>query len=95
MSEPGTGDRDFAGHQANARADTGTDPETLAAVTSLYREHSRWAIWPPRTRFGKWTAVRPASSRAPGPELPLLWAAGDTAVELSAQMRRADEALRG
>ena len=70
------------------------DAETLAAVMALYREHSRWAVWPPLMPFGPWTAVRVAGSRAPGPELPLVWVAAATATELSARMRHADGALR-
>lgn len=93
MSEPRTGGGP-AGRQMDTWTDPGTDPETLASVTALYRDHSRWAIFPPRTAFSGWTAVRPASFRAPDPELPLLWAAAPTSTELSDEMRRADEALR-
>ena len=69
------------------------DAETLAALTAIVREHSRWAIWPPLMPFGQWTAVRMAGSRAPGPGLPLMRASAATATELSASMRRADAAL--
>lgn len=73
---------------------SGTGPETLAAVTALYREHSRWAVWPPVAPFGPWTAVRVAGSGHPGPEMPLLWVTAGTSVELSAKMHRANGALR-
>lgn len=68
-------------------------PETLAAITALLREHSRWAVWPPLAPYGRWTAVRVAGSRAPGPGLPLVWASAATATELGARMRRANAAL--
>jgi hypothetical protein len=86
--EPGTGG-------AGVPAAGGIDAETLAAVTALYREHApQWAVWPPLAAFGVWTAVRVAGSRAPGPELPMVWVTAGTATELSARMRQADGALR-
>jgi hypothetical protein len=93
VNEPGPGDGS-PGTPCAGQPDPGTAPETLAALSALYREHSRWAIWPPQTPFGPWTAVRIAGSRAPAAGLPLLWATAATSIELDAEMRRADGALR-
>jgi len=43
---------------------------------------------------GEWTAVRPAGSRPPTIQMPMLWVRADTSVELGERMRRADETLR-
>lgn len=94
MNNPGPGDDGPAAPRAGGSPDEGTDSETLAALSLLYSQHSRWAIWPPRTPFGSWTAVRIAGSRAPAPGLPMLWATAATSVELDAEMRQADSALR-
>jgi hypothetical protein len=94
VNEPGTDDGVPGAPWEGGLPDEGTDPETLAAITALYREHSRWGIWPPLTPSGQWTAVRAAGSRAPGPQMPLLWVTADTSVELSAKMHHADAALR-
>ena len=64
-------------------------PDTAEAVT-LLAEHPSWAIWLP-VRGRDWTAVRPASSRPPGPDLPLLWAQASTAAGLARKMRALDE----
>ncbi len=40
-----------------------------------------------------WVAVRPAGSRPPGPEVPMLWVAAETAAELGARMRVADAGM--
>jgi hypothetical protein len=69
------------------------DAETLALLTALYRDHPRWAIWLPLPG-GQWTAVRPAGSRPPSPQMPMLWVHADTSVDLADQMRRADETLQ-
>jgi hypothetical protein len=41
------------------------DAGTLAAITTLYRDHLRWAVWPPLSVGGQWTAVRPAGHVRP------------------------------
>jgi hypothetical protein len=73
----------------------GLGPEDRQAITEvivLYREFPAWAVWLPHG--GRpWTAVRPASARAPGPDLPVVWTQARTATELAALMRRADAAL--
>jgi len=69
------------------------DAGTLAAITTLYRDHPRWAVWPPLSVGGQWTAVRPAGSRPPGPETPMLWIHAATVTELGERMRNADAAL--
>jgi hypothetical protein len=69
-----------------------TDALTLAEVAVLHRDHPRWAVWVPAVG-GEWAAVRPAGSRPPGPEVPMLWVRADTAAELGSRMSRADESL--
>jgi hypothetical protein len=63
----------------------------LAKVVMLYLDHPLWAVWLPAG--GGWAAVRPAGSRPPGPEAPMVWVRGDTAEELGARMRQADAGL--
>jgi hypothetical protein len=72
------------------------DPRVLDSglLGLLYRDHPRWALWPPVSPGGRWTAVRPAGSRLPGPGVPLLWVSAATAVELGERMRNADTALK-
>jgi hypothetical protein len=73
----------------------GLDPGTLQELTEvivLHRQLPAWAVWLPH-RGGEWVAVRPASARAPGPDLPLLWAHADNATGLADRMRRADGQL--
>jgi hypothetical protein len=66
--------------------------QAIAEVIVLHRELPAWAVWLPHG--GRpWIAVRPASARAPGPELPLLWVSTGTAAELGARMRQADAGL--
>jgi hypothetical protein len=66
------------------------DQSFLAEVVGLLRDHPRWAIWLP-AYSGVWTAVRPASSRPPGPDVPLLWAHASTAAQLAGKLRALDE----
>jgi hypothetical protein len=73
----------------------GLDAETSVAVSQvivLHREFPAWALWLPHGS-SPWTAVRPASARAPGPDLPMIWVHADTAAELAARMRSADAQL--
>ena len=69
-----------------------TDAPTLAAVADLHRDHPRWAVWVP-VADGEWAAARPAGSRPPGPEVPMLWVCAGTAAELGGRMSRADAGL--
>jgi hypothetical protein len=66
----------------------------LAEAVILLRDHPQWAIWLPASG-GDWTAIRPASSRPPSPELPTIWIYADTAGELAQLMRSADEQVSG
>jgi hypothetical protein len=73
----------------------GLDAETsqvIGQVIALYREFPAWAVWLPHGGR-RWAAVRPASARAPGPDLPMIWVHADTAAELAARMRGADAQL--
>ena len=73
----------------------GLDPEArqaLSEVVVLHREFPAWAVWLPH-EGRPWTAVRPASARAPGPDLPTIWVHAATAEELTGRMRRADARL--
>jgi len=73
----------------------GLDAETsevIGQVMALYREFPAWAVWLPHGGR-RWTAVRPASARAPGPDLPMIWVHADTAAELAARMQGADAQL--
>lgn len=68
------------------------DAAAIADAVALHRDHPRWAVWLPAGGC-EWAAMRPASSRPPAPELPMVWVRGGTAAELSARMRQADAAL--
>jgi len=73
----------------------GLDPQAVQAITEvvvLHREFPEWAAWPPHGDR-PWIAVRAASTRTPGPELPLIWVRAGTATELSAQIARAESGL--
>jgi hypothetical protein len=73
----------------------GLDTEIRQAITEIIVLHVQfpaWAVWPPR-RGRSWTAIRPASSQLPGPDLPMIWVHAATASELGDQMRRADVQL--
>jgi hypothetical protein len=64
----------------------------ISQVIVLHREFPAWAVWLPY-RGRPWTAVRPASARAPGPDLPMIWVHAVIAAELAARMRGADAQL--
>jgi hypothetical protein len=64
----------------------------LAEAVILLRAHPRWAIWRPAGSH-EWTAVRPAGSSPPGPDMPMIWVRAGTAGELAGMMRRADSQL--
>jgi hypothetical protein len=75
----------LAGLDAEAR-------QAIGQVIALYREFPAWAVWLPHA--GRpWIALRPASARAPGPDLPMVWTQAGTAAELAARMRGADAQL--
>lgn len=85
------GDGEAAIHEALA----GPDPamtRTLAEAVILLREHPSWAVWMPTGRRD-WTAARPASSRSPGPDLPMIWVHAETSAELANRMHSADAQL--
>ena len=95
MEEPAAG-ADYAGLASAVRdvlEQLGlTDAPALAEVAGLYRDHPRWAVWLP-VAGGEWAAVRPAASRPPGPEVPMLWVHAGTAADLGRRMSRADAGL--
>jgi hypothetical protein len=64
----------------------------IAEVIGLHREFPWWAVWLPDGRR-RWIAVRPASARAPGPDLPMIWVHADAAAALADRMRAADGQL--
>ena len=68
------------------------DALTLAEVAVLHRDHPRWAVWVP-VAGGEWAAARPAGSRPPGPDVPMLWVRAGTAAELGGRMSRVDGGL--
>jgi hypothetical protein len=71
------------------------DPEARQAVSEvvvLYREFPAWAVWLPHGGR-QWTAVRPASARAPGSDLPMIWVHAATPAELADRMRGVDGQL--
>jgi hypothetical protein len=67
---------------------------TLAEAVILLRDHPHWAIWRP-VSGSNWTAIRPASSGPPAPELPTMWVHAYTASELARLMRACDEHVSG
>jgi len=69
-----------------------TNSQALAEVVSLCRDYPLWAVWPAVLGRG-WVAVRPAGSRPPGPEVPLIWVFGENSADLAARMCVADSAL--
>jgi hypothetical protein len=76
----------------------GLDPEArqvIAEVIGLYSEFPAWAVWPPRSAGRSWTAVRPASARAPGPDLPMVWVHAATSGDLADRMGGVDAQLDG
>jgi hypothetical protein len=81
---------------AQQAALAGLETESRQAIGEaivLYREFPAWAVWLP---YGgrPWIAVRPASGRAPGPDLPMIWAHAGTVAELADLTRSADAQLR-
>jgi hypothetical protein len=75
----------LAGLDAGAR-------QAVSEVVVLCLEFPAWAVWLPHGGR-QWTAVRPASARAPGPDLPMIWVHAATVQELTERMLRADAQL--
>jgi len=75
----------LAGLDAEAR-------QVISEVIVLCREFPAWAVWLPH-EGRQWTAVRPASARAPGPDLPMVWVHAATPAELAGRMRGVDAQL--
>ena len=91
--------RDESGNRMDARdpwpAPVKAEEEpSLAEAAVLLRDHPCWAIWLPAGDRG-WTAVRPASSRPPAAELPMIWIHAGTASELARRMDAMDEQVSG
>lgn len=68
------------------------DIRALADMVILLCAYPQWALWLP-LGGRDWTAVRPAGSRPPGPDVPMVWVQARTSVELEDAMRRADARL--
>ena len=77
----------LAGLDAEAR-------QATAEVIVLHRDFPAWAVWP-AYRGRAWAAVRPASARPPGPDLPMVWVHAATSTELADRMRTVDAQLAG
>jgi hypothetical protein len=93
MGNPGGTSRDAGGGADDVPGQfTLAGTPVIAELVALYRNHPRWAVWLP-AEGRQWTAVGPAGSRPPGPEVPMIWVRAGTAAELAARMRQADAAL--
>jgi hypothetical protein len=66
----------------------------VAEFVALHRDHPLWAVWMPSGGRG-WVAVRPASSRPPGPEQPMVWVSAVSATELADLMDATDAGIAG
>jgi hypothetical protein len=64
----------------------------VAEAAVLLHAYPQWAIWLP-AGGREWTAVRPAGSMPPGPEVPAVWVRAETAGQLAVLMRRTDTQL--
>ena len=74
-------------------AGLGTEARSaISQLIVLHREFPAWAVWLPH-EGRPWAAVRPASARPPGPDLPMIWVQAETAADLAARMRRANAQL--
>lgn len=63
-----------------------------AEIAVLSYAYPWWAVWRP-AGGGTWTAMRPAGSVPPGPEVPMMWVRAGTAGELTGLMQAADAQL--
>jgi hypothetical protein len=75
---------------AAAAPGTAEEGTALAEAVTLMRDHPQWAIWLPASGRD-WTAIRPATSRPPAPELPTMWVHAATPSELADLMHAGDE----
>jgi len=66
--------------------------QVITEVIGLHQEFPAWAVWLPH-EGRPWVAVRPASARVPGPDLPMIWTTAPTAAELAARMKSVDAQL--
>jgi hypothetical protein len=66
--------------------------EAIDQLIVLSREFPAWAVWLPY-QGRPWVAARAASSRVPGPGLPMVWVDAISAPELAARMRAVDGQL--
>jgi hypothetical protein len=78
--------------EALAHVAPGGDREAISQLIALSLEFPAWAVWLPH-RGRPWIATRAASSRPPGPGLPMVWADAISAAELAAKMRAVDGQL--
>jgi hypothetical protein len=69
------------------------DEAHVDLVVELLRDFPHWAVWLPWRRRG-WTAVRPASSRPPSADLPMIWAYAVTARELRRKIQAIEDRIR-
>ena len=70
----------------------GLKPQARRAIVQvivLQSEFPAWAVWLPH-QGRSWTAVRPASARAPSADLPMIWVHAATPAELADRMRDVD-----
>lgn len=75
----------LAGLGADAR-------QVITEIIMLHRKFPAWAVWLP-AQDRAWTAVRPASARAPGPDLPMIWAHAASTADLADRIRAVDAQL--
>lgn len=79
--------QDWISSLREALADVSSeDRAAISQLIVLYREFPAWAVWLPH-QGRPWAAVRPASSRTPGPGLPMVWVEAMTVTELAGRMR--------
>jgi hypothetical protein len=90
-SPPGRGDEHALPPEALAGLDTDAR-QMIAEVIMLHRKFPAWAVWLPG-QGRSWAAVRPASARAPGPDLPMVWVHAATLADLAGRMRAVDGQL--
>jgi hypothetical protein len=92
MSDRDREESESRGDAAGEQPAPAAGERLLAEAVVLLLAHPAWAIWLPVGRRD-WTALRPASSRPPDPDLPMVWAHDRTADELARRMRAIDEQL--
>ncbi len=76
----------------------GLDTKVRQAITEIIVLHREFrgmgGVWLPH-RGRRWTEVRPALSRAPGPDLPMAWIHAATGAQPADQMRDVNAQLTG